>query len=167
MFYDKRLAQFKLACQNPSILADKEVLRLIAKQDNWLTMEQLRLACENPDILKNKKVLKSIAGQDSWQEMEQIRKSYGNSLKEVSDLVIKQVALGEIEQSHNNIFKKIKNLKKDSYQAKKLILGSIKNANEMLQQDIVMDLENDIDILKCNAIRNIEYTPLLERKKDN
>ena len=128
-------------------------------------MEQLRLACENSDILKDKEALRLIAQQASWKEMEQCRLIYRNSVKEISDLIVNQVTLEEQEQPHNTIFDKIKVFKKGAYQTKKLILSSLKKANELLQQDNVMDSENDISVLKNNAIRNLEYIPSPKIKK--
>ena len=159
----EQMIQLRLACKNSNILADKKVLRLIAQQDDWKKMEQLRLACENSDILKDKEALRLIAQQASWKEMEQCRLIYRNSVKEISDLIVNQVTLEE--QPHNTIFDKIKVFKKGAYQTKKLILSSLKKANELLQQDNVMDSENDISVLKNNAIRNLEYIPSPKIKK--
>ena len=161
----EKMIRLQFACTKPKILADKEALRLIAKQGSCEEMDQLRLACENPDILRNKKALRLIAQQASWKEMEQCRLIYRNSVKEISDLIVNQVTLEEQEQPHNTIFDKIKVFKKGAYQTKKLILSSLKKANELLQQDNVMDSENDISVLKNNAIRNLEYIPSPKIKK--
>ena len=160
-----KMRELRYACEKPNILAEKEALRLIAQQDDWKKMEQLRLACENSDILKDKEALRLIAQQASWKEMEQCRLIYRNSVKEISDLIVNQVTLEEQEQPHNTIFDKIKVFKKGAYQTKKLILSSLKKANELLQQDNVMDSENDISVLKNNAIRNLEYIPSPKIKK--
>ena len=161
----EKMIRLQFACTKPKILADKEALRLIAKQGSCEEMDQLWLACENPDILRNKKALRLIAQQASWKEMEQCRLIYRNSVKEISDLIVNQVTLEEQEQPHNTIFDKIKVFKKGAYQTKKLILSSLKKANELLQQDNVMDSENDISVLKNNAIRNLEYIPSPKIKK--
>ena len=95
MFYDKRLAQFKLACQNSNIIADKEALELI---------------------------------------------------------------------SHQNI-NEINTQKKNIYNQKKLILNSLRKANELLQKDFTMELENDSNVLKNDAIRNLEYTPKIRNEE--
>ena len=161
----KKMEQLRYACEVLTILKNKKVLKLIAQQDDWKKMEQLRLACENSDILKDKEALRLIAQQASWKEMEQCRLIYRNSVKEISDLIVNQVTLEEQEQPHNTIFDKIKVFKKGAYQPKKLILISLKKANELLQQDNVMDSENDISVLKNNAIRNLEYIPSPKIKK--
>ena len=70
---DTRMGQFQIACDNPNILANKKALKLIAKQDWWLTMEQLRLACENPSILADEEALELIAKQKYLERMKQLR----------------------------------------------------------------------------------------------
>ena len=64
--------EFIRSCENPNILADKEILNLIASRDDHWKMEQIRLACENSSILRDKVALRFIAKQDTIEKMREV-----------------------------------------------------------------------------------------------